>query len=96
MKGGEQMMKKLGLLLLRGIANAVRSTYHGESVLEPEVTGKMMVRMRQKGTPLPHEQLTSRELEVLLLLAEGKTNQEIADELIIALKTVNTCQSYFK
>ena len=30
------------------IANAVRATYHGQSVLEPEVTGKMMVKMRQK------------------------------------------------
>jgi two-component system, NarL family, response regulator LiaR len=72
------------------IANAVRATYHGQSVLEPEVTGKMMVKMRQKNTILPHEELTSRELEILLLMAEGKTNQEIADELFIALKTVKT------
>ncbi|MFZ7945812.1 MULTISPECIES: response regulator transcription factor [Bacillaceae] len=72
------------------IANAVRATYHGQSVLEPEVTGKMMVKMRQKNTHLLHEDLTSRELEILLLMAEGKTNQDIADELFIALKTVKT------
>ncbi|MEH7306282.1 response regulator transcription factor [Neobacillus drentensis] len=72
------------------IANAVRATYHGQSVLEPEVTGKMMVKMRQKNTHLPHEDLTSREVEILLLMAEGKTNQDIADELFIALKTVKT------
>ncbi|MBO0960659.1 response regulator transcription factor [Neobacillus sp. MM2021_6] len=72
------------------IANAVRATYHGQSVLEPEVTGKMMVKMRQKNTHLPHEDLTSRELEILLLMAEGKTNQDIADQLFIALKTVKT------
>jgi len=72
------------------IANAVRATYHGQSVLEPEVTGKMMVKMRQKTTHLPHEELTARELEILLLMAEGKTNQDIADELYIALKTVKT------
>ena len=72
------------------IANAVRATYHGQSVLEPEVTGKMMVKMRQKTTHLPHEELTTRELEILLLMAEGKTNQDIADELYIALKTVKT------
>jgi two-component system, NarL family, response regulator LiaR len=72
------------------IANAVRATYHGQSVLEPEVTGKMMVKMRQKNQHLPHEELTSRELEILLLMAEGKANQEIADELFIALKTVKT------
>ena len=72
------------------IANAVRATYHGQSVLEPEVTGKMMVKMRQKTTHLPHEELTSREMEILLLMAEGKPNQDIADELFIALKTVKT------
>jgi two-component system, NarL family, response regulator LiaR len=72
------------------IANAVRATYNGQSVLEPEVTGKMMLKMRQKTTHLPHEELTSRELEILLLMAEGKANQEIADELFIALKTVKT------
>ena len=72
------------------IANAVRATYHGQSVLEPEVTGKMMVKMRQKQQHLPHEELTSREMEILLLMAEGKANQEIADELFIALKTVKT------
>ncbi|MDR7077136.1 NarL family two-component system response regulator LiaR [Neobacillus niacini] len=72
------------------IANAVRATYHGQSVLEPEVTGKMMLKMRQKQQHLPHEELTSREMEILLLMAEGKANQEIADELFIALKTVKT------
>jgi two-component system, NarL family, response regulator LiaR len=72
------------------IANAVRATYHGQSVLEPEVTGKMMVKMRQKHQQLPHEELTSREMEILMLMAEGKTNQDIADELYIALKTVKT------
>jgi two-component system, NarL family, response regulator LiaR len=72
------------------IANAVRATYHGQSVLEPEVTGKMMVKMRQKNHVEPHEELTTREMEILLLMTEGKTNQEIADELFIALKTVKT------
>jgi NarL family two-component system response regulator LiaR len=72
------------------IANAVRATYLGQSVLEPEVTGKMMMKMRQKQTLLPHEELTSREMEILLLMAEGKANQEIADDLFIALKTVKT------
>ena len=70
------------------IANAIRSTYEGQSILEPEVTGKIMSKMRKKKVKLPHEDLTDREMEVLLLMAEGKSNQEIADELFIALKTV--------
>jgi len=74
------------------IADAIRKTMNGESVLEPEVTTKMMQRMRSNAnTAAPlHEQLTDREMEVLLLVAQGKTNQEIADELFIALKTVKT------
>lgn len=70
------------------IADAVRSTYHGQSVLEPEVTGKMMQRMRNPKQTELHEELTNREMEILLLMAEGKSNQEMADELYIALKTV--------
>jgi NarL family two-component system response regulator LiaR len=72
------------------IADAVRATYNGETVLEPKVTGKMMTKMRQKQEHSLHEELTERELEILLLMAEGKSNQEIADELFIALKTVKT------
>src|SRR5690625_7870126 len=67
------------------IADAIRHTFKGESVLEPEVTGKVMNHFR-KQTPL-HEELTPREMEILLLIAEGKSNQAIADELFIAVKT---------
>lgn len=70
------------------IAKAIRETYRGKSVLEPEVTGKIMTKMREKPVVKKHDQLTEREMEILLLMAQGKNNQEIADELFIALKTV--------
>lgn len=70
------------------IADAIRKTYSGHTILEPEVTGKLMNRMRRPSEQPLHTTLTEREKEVLLLMAEGKTNQEIADELFIALKTV--------
>ncbi|MFF2588064.1 response regulator [Peribacillus butanolivorans] len=69
------------------IARAVRSTFQGQSVLEPEVTGKMMEKLRRPQKTQLHEQLTNREMEILLLMTQGKTNQEIADDLYIALKT---------
>ncbi|NBJ71508.1 MULTISPECIES: response regulator transcription factor [Clostridia] len=69
------------------IAKAIRATFEGQTVLEPEVTGKIMNRMRSPERAL-HEDLTDREREILLLLAQGKTNQEIADQLFISLKTV--------
>lgn len=72
------------------IADAIRKTMDGETVLEPEVTTKMISRMRGGTTTPLHESLTEREMEVLLLMAKGKANQEIADELFIALKTVKT------
>lgn len=72
------------------IAEAIRKTINGETVLEPEVTTKMITRMRGNSNVPLHDQLTDREMEVLLLVAQGKANQDIADELFIALKTVKT------
>src|SRR5699024_7546140 len=54
------------------IAKAIRSTYEGQSILEPEVAGKIMTKMRQDPDVAPHEQLTEREMELLLLVAEVK------------------------
>jgi two-component system, NarL family, response regulator LiaR len=70
------------------IAKAIRATYNGSAVFEPEVTNKVMKRMRKNQAPALHETLTVREQEVLHLIAKGKSNQEIASELFIALKTV--------
>ncbi|SDQ04911.1 response regulator transcription factor [Carnobacterium viridans] len=72
------------------IANAIRSTYKGETILEPEVTGKMMERLTKKPIHQLHEDLTNREQEILMLIAQGNSNQEIADALFITLKTVKT------
>ena len=72
------------------IADAIRETLKGQTVLEPEVTTKMMQRMRTGNDTQLHDDLTERELEILLLLTEGKTNQTIAEELFIAVKTVKT------
>lgn len=74
------------------IAQAIRQAYRGQPVLEAQVAGKIMSRFRQRTTeeaPL-HKQCTNRELEVLRLLGEGKSNQEIAEELYIGIKTVKT------
>jgi len=71
------------------IAEAIRKTADGQSVMAAQVTGKMMERLRKPTSHL-HDDLTEREQEVLQLMARGMANQEIADELFISLKTVKT------
>ena len=51
---------------------------------------RAMERLTKKQEPVLHEDLTNREHEILMLIAQGKSNQEIADELFITLKTVKT------
>jgi len=72
------------------IVKAIRSAVDGEPVLESRVASKIMARFRTGAQTPAHQQLTPRELEVLLLIGQGKSNQEIADELIIGIKTVKT------
>ena len=72
------------------IAQAIRDTYRGEGVFEKEVSEKLEHRHEVEEEFRLFEELTSREKEVLLLIAQGKSNQEIADECFISLKTVKT------
>ncbi|MBV6712056.1 response regulator [Paenibacillus chitinolyticus] len=71
------------------IAQAIRAAAKGQSILESQVASKLMNRFRQpKPAAAPHEDLTEREMEVLRLIAAGKSNQEVADDLFIGIKTV--------
>ncbi len=73
------------------LAVGIRSVYRGDSFLSPSVA-KLLVESFQQGGLQdrrdPYDQLTGREREVLKLLAEGHTTQEIADILVISPKTV--------
>ena len=72
----------------KDIADAVRKTSRGESVFEPEVLVKMRNRMKKRAEL--YEMLTEREMEILLLIAKGYSNQEIASESHITIKTAKT------
>lgn len=74
------------------IAEAIRKTYNGESVLDAKVQGQMISAFTAN-VPL-HQALTKRELEILKLMSEGKTNQQISEELYITIKTVKTHVSH--
>jgi len=78
------------------LIRAVRAVSAGDSWLDPAVTGRVLSSYRES-TPadLPaagagHEVLTARELEVLLAMAAGQSNAEIAQELFISELTVKS------
>ncbi|EKF51589.1 response regulator transcription factor [Lactococcus garvieae] len=70
------------------IANAVRKVASGEDVLSQAVKEKISQQKHRK--PELYDNLSKREMEVLKILAQGLSNQEIADRLFISLKTVKT------
>lgn len=69
------------------LAAAVRTVAAGGSVIDPEVVTGLLARQRSRPTL---ERLTDREHDVLALMAQGRTNQAISDELVISLRTVET------
>ncbi len=65
--------------------DAVRRVAAGGSALDPDVVQRMVDRPRAEG---PLDELTPREREVLALMAEGRSNQGIADQLVVTVAAV--------
>ena len=72
------------------LVRAIRAAREGAALLDPNVTRRVLAMMRQHGEnqPDPFKDLTEREVDVLRLLAEGKSNVEIAAALVLSDKTV--------
>lgn len=73
------------------LVEAIRAAYRGEARLHPDILRKVMEQVVIQTVPtrdLQVENLTVRELEVIRLVADGRNNQEIAQELVISEKTV--------
>jgi NarL family two-component system response regulator LiaR len=76
------------------LVEAILAVHRGEARLHPDIARKLMERVAQGPGPsraaAAPEGLTTRELEVIRLVARGRTNQEIAQTLVISEKTVKT------
>ncbi len=71
------------------LAEAVAAVARGDLYLGPGIPRSVLERL-SNGEEDPYDRLTSRERQVLQLIAEGRTNRAIADELGLAVKTVDT------
>jgi two-component system response regulator NreC len=76
------------------LASAIQAVYQGESFLSPIAAAAVVEECQQKvsteGETDSYQNLTDREREMLKLVAEGYTAREIADMLVISLRTVET------
>jgi NarL family two-component system response regulator LiaR len=75
------------------LVDAIRAVHRGEARLHPDIARKLMEQVAQQASPSREshlEDLTEREREVVNLVAKGRSNQEIANELVISEKTVKT------
>jgi two-component system, NarL family, response regulator LiaR len=75
------------------LVKAIRAAHAGESPLSPAVATRIVEEVAQSG-PAAHDDLTPRELDVLTLIARGRSNKVIARELGVAEKTVKTHVSH--
>ena len=74
------------------LIDAIRKVHQGEPTLDPEIAQKVLAEVRQpsSGDQPPTDPLTDREMQVLKLISQGKSNKEIAAELNISPHTVRT------
>lgn len=71
------------------LVRALDAVREGTALLDPAVTRRVLSMMRQPGPKgNPFAGLTPREMEVLWRIAQGKTNREIAEELVLSDKTI--------
>jgi DNA-binding NarL/FixJ family response regulator len=75
------------------LITAVRRLYAGKKYISPMLAERLALTLESDSTRPPHELLSDREYQVLCRIASGKTVKEIADELVLSVKTISTYRS---
>ena len=70
------------------LVRAIETVARGEALLDPSVTGQVLAKLRESTRSVAFTDLSDRELRVLALIAQGKTNREIASSLYLGEGTV--------
>ena len=74
----------------KDLARAIRMARDGEPLLSPDIARRLMDEVSRPSQPDNAERLTPRETDVLRLIAQGRSNKEIARDLTLSEKTVKT------
>jgi two-component system, NarL family, invasion response regulator UvrY len=72
------------------LATALRKVIAGRRYLSPELAERLTWNLVKDSPMAPHEKLSQRELEVLRMIAQGKTVTDIANELALSVKTISS------
>jgi DNA-binding NarL/FixJ family response regulator len=76
------------------LVDGIRRVAHGEKYIAPPLAESVAFHLVERGEKHPHEQLSDREFQVMLLIASGRPPREIATELNVSVKTVGAHRAH--
>ncbi len=72
------------------LITAIRKIFHGRKYITPSLAERLAFEIEEDSQKPPHEMLSDREYQVLLMIASGKTVSQIGEELSLSVKTVSS------
>jgi two-component system invasion response regulator UvrY len=76
------------------LVDGIRRVARGEKYIAPQLAESVAIHLVERGDKLPHEHLSDREFQVLLLIAAGRPPRDIAAELNVSVKTIGAHRAH--
>jgi DNA-binding NarL/FixJ family response regulator len=76
------------------LVDGIRRVARGEKYIAPQLAESVAIHLVERGEKHPHEHLSDREFQVMLLIAAGRPPREIATELNVSVKTVGAHRAH--